>query len=82
MVLLDFARITMPSQNRIVKLFSSITSLHRDNQEPINISTVYKVIKNTECPTNPGPQENSVIWQNTEKCKEGNVVANHVATSP
>jgi hypothetical protein len=27
---------------------------------------------------NPGPLENSVIWQNMEKRKEGKVVENHV----
>jgi hypothetical protein len=32
----------------------------------------------TVCPISPEPYENSVIWQNMEKCKEGKVVANHV----
>jgi hypothetical protein len=32
----------------------------------------------TQCPVCPGPYENSVIWQKTEKYKEGKVVANHM----
>jgi hypothetical protein len=31
-----------------------------------------------QCSESLGPQENSVISQNKEKCKEGKVVANHV----
>jgi hypothetical protein len=34
--------------------------------------------QDTGCPISLGPHEKSVIWQNTEKCKEGEVVANHV----
>jgi hypothetical protein len=40
-----------------------------------SLKTVYK------CPISPGPQENSVIWQNRKKCKEGKVVANHMFQS-
>jgi hypothetical protein len=29
---------------------------------------------------NPGPPENSVVWQNTAKCKEGKLVASYVFT--
>jgi hypothetical protein len=32
----------------------------------------------TKCPINLRPLENSVIWQNVEKCKEGKVVTYHV----
>jgi hypothetical protein len=32
----------------------------------------------TECPISSGQHENSGIWQDMEKCKEGKVVANHV----
>jgi hypothetical protein len=37
------------------------------------------MIRNTKrCPVTPGSQENSVIGQNVETCKEGKVVANRV----
>jgi hypothetical protein len=32
----------------------------------------------TECCISPGPYKNSVIWPNTEKYKEGKVVANYM----
>jgi hypothetical protein len=33
----------------------------------------------TECPIYSGPQDISVIWQNTERCKEGKFVGKHVS---
>jgi hypothetical protein len=34
---------------------------------------IYSYLTCTECPINAGPQDISVVWQNTEKYKEGNV---------
>jgi hypothetical protein len=34
-------------------------------------------LANTVCPINSESQENSAIWQNTERYKEGKAVANH-----